>query len=843
MIQQYLRIKAEYSELLLFYRMGDFYELFYADAIQAAKILNITLTARGNSAGQPIPMAGVPVHSAETYIAKLLRQGLSIAICEQVSAAQNTAGLVDRQVVRVLTPGTVSDAAFLEPQHDNLLLAIHEQQGCYGLALLDISGGRFHLSEFTAPSTLLDELSRLQPVEILVAENCPLELEALELNLYTKVVISRRPLWEFAYDTAIRLLTQQLQTHDLHAFGCIELSVALGAAGCLLQYVQATQRSLLPHIRAIKVDCQEERLIVDTITRRNLEISHNLTGGTNNTVTAILAHNSTVMGGRLLKRWLQSPLRDHAILKQRQDAIAGLQEQYHYQVLQAILKQIADLERITARIALKSARPRDLAQLRDTLLLLPELQQQLALQQTELSQQLSSKIADFAVLCQELQRALMANPPLTIKDGGVIARGYDAELDTLLDLATNSSEFLLQLEAKEKASSGISSLKIAYNKIHGYFIEISRSQANLVPAHYIRRQTLKHAERFITPELQKFAMTTLSAAEQALAREKILYQALLSECCNYTVALQDAAAAIAMIDVLATLAERAVTLNWHRPVLSTIPGINIQAGRHPVVEAVSSKPFIPNDIVITPQQHTIIITGPNMGGKSTYMRQVALIVLLAHIGSFVPAQAAIIGPIDRIFTRIGAADDLAGGRSTFMVEMTELANILHNATTQSLVLMDEIGRGTSTFDGLALAWATAEYLANTVQSYTLFATHYFEMLSMADLYPGVQNMHFAASEYEDKIVFLHVIKPGPANRSYGLQVAALAGVPQLIINRAKNKLRELEQGHTAARPIAADSVNEVVIHPIVASLATVKLDQLTPRDALSYLYELQQLLN
>lgn len=834
MMQQYLRIKAQHPQLLLFYRMGDFYELFFEDAKKAAQLLDITLTARGQSAGNPIPMAGVPFHSAESYIAKLLRQGLSIAICEQIGDPKTATGPVERQVVRILTPGTVSDAAFLEDNQDNLLLAIHAQHNQYGLAMLDISGGRFHLMQITEEEALLSELERLKPAEVLVSETWrPGFLQA------SKAAICRRPPWEFDYETALRLLTQQMQTHDLRGFGCMELPHALCAAGCLLQYAKETQRAALPHIRTIYVDKREDSLVLDAATRRNLELIVNLNGGEENTLVSIVDHCATTMGSRLLKRWINRPLRQHSILQERQLAIHHLKTNHHYQALQKTLRKIADLERITARIALKTARPRDLAQLRDTLAVLPELQHCLQPQVSTLLQQLSQNIIDFSALHNLLQKALVDNPPVTIRDGGVIARGYDAELDELLSLRENTGDFLLQLEAREKQRTQLSSLKVGYNKVHGYYIEISRLQAQQAPADYIRRQTLKNAERFITPELKTFEDKALSANEKSLAKEKILYEGLLETCLRDLVPLQAAAAAIAEVDVLANLAERATSLQWHCPTLSEQAGIAIKAGRHPVVEAVSAQAFVPNDVTLSAQRRMLIITGPNMGGKSTYMRQIALSVLLAHIGSYIPAAEATIGPIDRIFTRIGAADDLASGRSTFMVEMTEMANILHHATAHSLVLMDEIGRGTSTFDGLSLAWACAEYLAKNTQAFTLFATHYFELITLAEDIANIHNVHFDATEYHQKIVFMHAVQPGPANRSYGIQVAELAGVPQAVIHRAKEKLQQLEQQKGELPTASSPATPSLPTHPVLEQLKKIKPDQLSPREALEYLYQLK----
>lgn len=841
MMQQYLRIKADYPTTLLFYRMGDFYELFFDDAQKAARLLDITLTARGQSAGKPIPMAGVPFHSAESYIAKLIRHGLSVAICEQVGEVKAGAGPVERQVVRVLTPGTVSDAAFLEDHRDNFLMALFARDNQYGIAALDISGGRFLLSEVEGDEALQSELARLSPAELLVSD----EWEHPILQQYAQQTRRRAP-WEFDQDTSQRLLKEQMQTFDLAGFGCAELSVALCAAGGLLQYAKETQRAAMPHIRALHVEKRDESLILDAATRRNLELVTNLSGGEEYTLASIIDRTKTSMGSRLIKRWLNRPLRDHHTLMLRQHGIQQLIQQQAFIELQQTLQGVSDLERILSRIALKTARPRDLIALRNTLALLPTLQEQLQPFTSILLSQLKKHIDEFPKELDLLQRAIIENPPVTIRDGGVIAQGYDAELDELLALSENAGDYLIKLEEQEKARTGFSTLKVGYNRVHGYYIEISRLQAADVPQDYIRRQTLKNAERFITPELKAFEDKALSARDRALAREKILYEALLNLLMPVLAPMQQCAHAIAEVDVLANFAERAERLNWCCPELTKESHINITEGRHPVVESVAQHPFVPNDIKLDSKQRMLIITGPNMGGKSTYMRQVALIVLLAHIGSFVPAKAASIGLIDRIFTRIGAADDLASGRSTFMVEMTETANILHNATPHSLVLMDEIGRGTSTFDGLSLAWAAAQHLAQGIRAYTLFATHYFELTSLEEEIATVKNIHLDATEHGDKIIFLHAVQMGPANQSYGIQVAQLAGVPRSVIQSAKEKLQTLEQQAYQHSPVKTKPRQHDLFaiqdtqHPIVERLKHINPDQLTPKEALEVLYELKQ---
>lgn len=840
MMQQYLRIKSQHPNALLFYRMGDFYELFYDDAQKAARILDITLTARGQSAGKPIPMAGVPFHSAESYMARLLRKGLSIAVCEQVSEPKPGGGPVDREVVRVLTPGTVSDAAFLTENQDNGLAALYHENNIFGLAYLDLSGARFILVQVQGEEALNSELARLRPVELLVNE----EWDHAVLQTYREALRRRAP-WEFDFETAKRLLTEQMQSFDLAGFGVQDHTVALCAAGALLEYAKATQRAAMPHIRSIQVERREESLLLDAATRRNLELTENLAGGTDNTLASVLDNTHTAMGSRLLKRWLNRPLRDQQLLNDRLDAIETLVTTQAYASIQRMLSQVADLERILTRVALKTARPRDLLALKATLTVCPDLRDSIANMKTALLSEVHHDIQTFPEALDLLTRALVENPPVTIRDGGVIARGYDAALDELLSLSENAGEFLLQLEEKEKARTGLSTLKVGYNRVHGYYIEISRLQSETVPLDYQRRQTLKNAERYITPELKAFEDKALSARDRALAREKQLYDDLLQHLSIPLVEMQLCAYAIAVLDVVTNFAERAVSLRWVRPTLSATTGIHITGGRHPVVESVAQHPFVPNDVMLNSERRMLIITGPNMGGKSTYMRQTALIVLLAHVGAFVPASAAHIGNIDRIFTRIGAADDLASGRSTFMVEMTETANILHNATEHSLVLMDEVGRGTSTFDGLSLAWAAAHYLAEGLRAYTLFATHYFELTALPEEVATVANVHLDASEHQDRLVFLHTVQPGAANQSYGIQVAQLAGVPRTVIQRAKEKLRLLEKQNLHQKP-AKNAVSQqdlfdvaALDHPVVQSLRDCNPDDLTPKEALAFLYQMK----
>ncbi|MEX2367445.1 MAG: DNA mismatch repair protein MutS, partial [Pseudohongiellaceae bacterium] len=722
MMQQYLKVKAAHPDELLFYRMGDFYELFYSDAQKASDLLNITLTARGKSNGEPIPMCGIPYHAADRYLAKLVDAGVSVAVCEQIGDPATSKGPVERKVVRLITPGTLSDEALLDEYRDSLLLAIHQQGKRFGLAWMDVSSGRFHVSEVETLEQMLSEVARINPAELLVPENADY---AEQLKAYSG--LRRRPVWEFDLDNAIRMLTRQFKTENLDGFGCAHLHSAIIAAGCLLNYARETQLSELPHCQGIKVEQSEDSLIMDVVSRRNLEISTNLAGNRDNTLVGLLDRCATAMGSRQLSRWLQRPIRDPKILVYRQDAVQSLINNYLFENIQPLLKNIGDLERVLSRIALRSARPRDLARLRDALACLPELQEKLQDNDSPRILELGACIHPYPALAELLARAIFDNPPVVIREGGVIADGFDEQLDELRNLSTNAGEFLTRLEAQEKQRTGFSTLKVGFNRVHGYYIEISRLQSQEVPGDYIRRQTLKNAERFIIPQLKEFEEKVLSARSKSLAREKELYEELLETIARDLSNLQQTSFSLAELDVLSNFAERAGSLDFNCPQISSEPGLDIRQGRHPVVEQVLSDAFVANDLSLNPQRSMLIITGPNMGGKSTYMRQTAIIVLLAHTGSFVPAASARIGPIDRIFTRIGSTDDLAGGRSTFMVEMTETANILHNATPSSLVLMDEIGRGTSTFDGLSLAWASAVFIATRIRALTLFATHYFEL--------------------------------------------------------------------------------------------------------------------
>ncbi len=839
-MQQYFSIKSEFPDTLLLFRMGDFYEVFYDDAKRAAKLLDITLTTRGESGGAPIPMAGVPHHALDNYLGRLVRRGESAAICEQVSEPTPGKGLVERKVVRVVTPGTITEEALLESKQENLLAALAVRGGKSALAWLELASGRFMLRELDSLAEVDAQLERLQPAELLVEE-------AADLALARVQGLRERAPWKFDASQAEKLLCEQFETSDLRGFGLGEMPLAVTAAGVLLDYVQETQRTALPHLRGIQLELQDEFLHLDAISRRNLEIESSLGGDKRATLVGVIDTSVTAMGGRLLRRWLTSPLRNRARLGRRHAAIGALLAGHSHEAFREELRGIGDIERILSRVALATARPRDLTTLRHALGAMPRLGAILESGDAELQAAIGGLPA-FPELHDLLCRAIVDEPPMLIRDGGVIARGYDERLDELRGLSENASEFLLKYEAEQKEKTGIPSLKVGYNRVHGYYIEITHSHQHLVPPEYTRRQTLKAAERYITEELKAFEDQVLSSRERALAREKHCYSDLLSRLLENLPPLQDLSARLARLDVLCAFAERAGRLDLVEPELSDRDGLDIRGGRHPVVEQIQDEPFTPNDIRMDEETRMLIITGPNMGGKSTYMRQTALIILMAHAGSWVPARSAVIGPIDRIFTRIGAGDDLARGRSTFMVEMSETANILHNATRSSLVLMDEIGRGTSTYDGLALAWACAVHLARRVGAFTLFATHYFELTRLAEREPSVANVHLRAVEHKDRIVFLHAVEAGPASQSYGLQVAALAGVPARVLRQARQHLATLEQQQRTDEPQlglfdqAAFSEEEAEEEdPLREKLEEIDPDALTPREALELLYRLKEL--
>src|SRR5437867_2018967 len=782
MMQQYLRIKAQYPDMLLFYRMGDFYELFYDDAERASRLLDLTLTTRGASAGAPIKMAGVPYHAVEQYLAKLVRIGESVAICEQIGDPATSKGPVDRQVTRIVTPGTLTDSELLDEKADNILLALAKTKGAVGLAWLNLASGDLRVTEI-APHLLENELRRIAPAEILATEGTALDGFA----------VTRLPEWHFDFDAGRKVLLKQLGAANIAGYGCEDLEPAIAACGALLEYARKTQGQALAHVAAVIPERTSEYLRMDAATRRDLELTETLRGEPAPTLFSVLDECATGMGSRLLRHWLHHPLRDHGALTGRHGAVAALAEAHP--AVHKLLRRFADVERITGRIALKNARPRDLSSLRDSLALLPELAPAVP-RGTQLLAKMLDDLQVPAECLALLKQAVLEDPAAMVRDGGVIADGYNKELDELRALQTDSGTFLAELERRERARTGIPNLRVAYNNVHGFYIEITNAHAAKVPADYRRRQTLKNAERYITPELKAFEDKALSARDHALALEKTLYDELLDVLGAHVPILQRIARALAQLDVLASFASLSSKRDYCRPEFTSDIAVEIDQGRHPVVEA-QVEPFIANRARLGPARQLLLITGPNMGGKSTYMRQVALIVLMAHVGSFVPAKSARIGPIDQIFTRVGAADDLAGGRSTFMVEMTESANILHNATERSLVLMDEVGRGTSTFDGLALAWAIARQLLERNKSLTLFATHYFEMTRLALEYKEAANVHLDAVEHKDTIVFLHAVEEGPASQSYGLQVAQLAGVPRAVIRNARRVLQMLEDARLA----------------------------------------------
>jgi DNA mismatch repair protein MutS len=839
MMQQFLRLKAAHPDQLLFYRMGDFYELFYDDAKKAAALLDLTLTQRGKSAGEPIPMCGVPYHAADNYLARLLKAGESIAIAEQVGDPATSKGPVDRKVMRVVTPGTLSDEALMDERRDSLLVAVWPQGDRFGLSWLSMSSGEFRLLEVESEAALRDALQRLSPAELLIPEEFK-----LDTGLLLKTSLKERQAAEFHLDTAQRLLCSHFKVKDLQGFGCESMEAGLSAAGCLLNYASITQQGNLPHIRQLLPEKLDEFLVIDAASQRNLELHLNLSGSRDNTLLACLDRCVTSMGSRMLARWIAQPLCRKQAIDERLDAIDALIQSNSLVELRSSLDSVGDMERILTRIALRTARPRDLARLRDSLSVFPKLQESLQPLKSNLLEQLAQGLSQYPDFVALLQSALIDNPPMTIRDGGVIAQGFDAELDELRSISSNAGEYLVKLEAEEKSRTGIQTLKVGYNRVHGYYIEISKGQANRAPAEYIRRQTLKNAERFITPELKEFEDRALSAESRALAREKQLYETLQDTLAAELEPLQISASAVSQLDVLHGLGLCAKERNYCRPNMLEKSGLQVQGGRHPVVEMVGHTPFIANDLELNPEQRMLMITGPNMGGKSTYMRQNALIILMAHLGSFIPADSADIGLVDRIFTRIGSADDLAGGRSTFMVEMVETANILNNATPSSLVLMDEVGRGTSTYDGLSLALATATWLVEDIRALTLFATHYFELTELEQKIEGVANFHLTAREQGDQIIFMHKVEPGPASQSFGIQVAKLAGIPKSVVDLARKELRHLEStNHIALQKhdAGSDQVLHAVdtTHPVVSALEDIQPDELTPREALEILYKLK----
>ena len=846
MMQQFLSIKAQHPDTLLFYRMGDFYELFYDDAKTAAGLLDITLTSRGQSAGIPIPMCGVPYHAADGYLGKLVREGVSVAICEQIGDPAASKGPVERKVVRILTPGTLTEEALLDANQESLICAAFKLDNTFGLAVMEVSSGRFEVLQTEHEDHFKSELARLNPAELLIPDDPALTNAVSGLK-----GLKPRPIWEFDEQESVRLLKLQFGVQDLAAFDCEDQPVAIRAAGCVLGYVQATQGRALPHLQQLRRIRNEDSIIIDPTSRRNLELVVNLQGGRDHTLLSVLDQTKTPMGARLLARWLTQPLRDSIQIEARLEAVSAMQQQSAFQGLRDVLAGSGDVERIVARIALQSARPRDLARLRDTLNLLPEINEILKPIDAPMVVDLATSVQTQPILADLLTRAIVPVPPVVLREGGVIQEGFDSALDELKAISEHAAAFLIKLETEERERTGLSSLKVGYNRVHGYYIELSKVQAQQAPITYVRRQTLKNAERFITPALKTFEDKALSSKSRALARERQLYDELLSDLLKAITPLKRLAEGLAILDVLANFAERAIALNLITPALTYQSELIIENGRHLVVESMLEKPFVPNSVQFDDALRQFIITGPNMGGKSTFMRQTAIIALLGRTGCPVPAEQAIIGDIDRIFTRIGSSDDLASGRSTFMVEMSETALILNNATKHSLVLLDEIGRGTSTFDGLSLAWATGCYIAEQINAMTLFATHYFELTALPERVETVKNLHLTATEVEDRIIFLYAVQPGPANQSYGIQVGKLAGLPASVIASAQEKLawlerQELLQFDQPHLPALANPPQQSELFQADAKLLTlrdqilnIELDHLSPREALSLLYELK----
>ncbi|MFI9459261.1 DNA mismatch repair protein MutS [Acinetobacter sp. NPDC052428] len=858
MMQQYMSVKMQHPHSLMFYRMGDFYELFFEDAHKAAKILGITLTHRGKANGQPIPMAGVPYHAAEGYLARLVKKGETVVICEQIGEVTGK-GPVERGVVRIITPGTLTDDAMLGAHQSSNLVALCIQQSQIGIALLDLSAGLFKVQQQDYDlNQLMIELARLMPSEILLDENIADPTLTEQLKQQLDISVTKRPNVDFNLNNAQKTLCNQFAVSTLSGFGIDHLPLAKAAAAALIHYAKETQKTALPHIRTIQLEQSSDFIALDPVTRRNLELIEPLfEHGTS--LSQLINDCQTAMGGRLLSRTLMQPLRDTALLDERLDAIQALLQGFHEVPVRLVLKEISDIERVLSRIALGSARPRDLVQLRQACAQIPLLRHALqpivSQQQSKLLVQLNEELGDFHDLHQRLMSAIVENPPVLLRDGNVIAEGFDSELDELRQIRDHASQFLIDLEIKEREQSGIPGLKIGYNRVSGYYIELTRAQAEQAPEHYIRRQTLKNAERYITPELKAFEDKVLSSESRALAREKMLFEMLLDELRQDIGSLQMMSSAIAQIDLIANFAHQARLRNWSRPKFSPEVGVSITAGRHPVVEALSKTAFTPNDTRLDFSHRMAIITGPNMGGKSTFMRQTALIVLLAYCGAYVPAQAATLGPVDRVFTRIGSADDLSTGKSTFMVEMTETSQILHHATSQSLVLMDEVGRGTSTYDGLSLAWACVLDLTKRIQCLCLFATHYFELTEL-DKESGINNYHVTAKELNGNLILLHKVQHGPASQSHGLQVAKLAGIPAAVIKEAQNRLKILEKQHQAkplspqhdlfAMPEVMEPIERIIEiekeSPALDLLEDIDVDSLTPREALQQLYALKDLI-
>ncbi|MCF6808275.1 DNA mismatch repair protein MutS [Thiotrichales bacterium 19S9-12] len=850
MMQQYLTIKKDYPDMLLLYRMGDFYELFYDDAKKAAKLLDISLTKRGKSNGEDIAMAGVPYHSIDSYLSKLIHSGQSVAICEQVEDPKTAKGPVKREVVRIVTPGTVTEDSLLLPNQNNYLAAIVRYKNKMGLAYIDITSSEFYVLETNDLSYLQAEVLKIDPKEIIICEDESID-QALNLN----AIIKKRPQWDFNFKNALTNLKEQFQVDSLKAFDCEDKPSVIIAASALITYLKETQKRSLPHIQGLKVNYHNQNIMIDAHSQLNLELIKNTRGTTENTLLSIIDQTATVLGSRLLKRWITRPITDLNIIEKRHKIIHILTQESLYEKINQLLCQTSDIERIATRCVLGNASPRDLTSLRQTLTILPEIYQILSKKNTPYFDNILKQINQYPELSQILVKAIVFEPPQIIRDGGVIATGFDQELDELREISQNASDFLLKFEQEERQKTGIANLSVGYNRIHGFYIEISKAQSDKAPTHYTRRQTLKNAERYITDELKTFEDKVLSSKERALHREKSIYHQLLEYIASYYQKLQTTAKAIAKLDVLNNFAERAVTLKLSKPSFSKEPILKLSQARHIVIENVQTSPFMPNNLTLDNNERLMIITGPNMGGKSTYMRQTALIVILAYIGSYVPANQTIIGPIDRIFTRIGASDDLSSGRSTFMVEMTETANILNYATKHSLVLLDEIGRGTSTYDGLSIAWATAEKL-HQVNAMTLFATHYYELTQLSEHYSNIVNYHLSATLHKDDIVFLHTVKPGATSQSYGIAVAKLAGIPNSVINNAKKLLKRFEMQNKPDDNLLqedffmdddklndhGENSNFKEAQMLVEKLNSIDPNTLSPMQALEVVFELKKFL-
>ena len=821
MMQQYLKIKSQHPDQLLFYRMGDFYELFYDDAIKASQLLNINLTARGHSAGEPIPMAGVPHHAAQSYLSRLIKLGESVVICEQISKPGETKGPIERAVTRIITPSTITDDALMDAEKNNYLMVIDGQKGNYQAAYCDLSRGHFCTCIFNTLNDLMAEITRLNPSEVLINE----QLTAPSLQALNH--LQKRPSWEFDPKTAFKILCQHFNTIDLKGFGIESNNPTLGVAGCLLQYLQFTQRQQLSPIKRIEFIAKHHWIEIDSNTQSHLNLLHHPTDRRASLIYH-LDQTKTAMGARLIRRWLTRPSQSQATASQRHLLIKHLMNTHGLSELKALLQPIADLERINTRIGLNNAQPRDITLLRDSLNAAPALKSWIAQIDHAQWQNIADEIHEQEALADLLNRALNENPPALARDGGIIQDGFDEELDHWRKFTENSQSALLALEKEEREKLGSKKLKIGYNRVHGYYIEISRSENIDIPTEYVRRQTLKNAERFITPALKQFEESALSSQTKALQRERLIFEEILAACKQVESSIQSTAHAIATVDGIYSLAVVAYNHDWCEPQFCSNKHIAIIDGRHPVVEYKNPSLFVPNHCELTQEQSMLLITGPNMGGKSTYMRQNALIVILAYMGSYVPAASCTLGPIDRIFSRIGASDDLASGQSTFMVEMSETANILHHATEHSLILMDEIGRGTSTYDGLSLAKATAEYIAKKIHAFCLFATHYFELTSLESELPEIANVHLDATEHQGQLIFLHQLKKGSANRSYGIQVAQLAGLPYEVTQNAKATLQWLSQasGDQSIQPTSSN-----FNHPILEEIENIRIDDLSPKQA------------